>query len=309
MRRTPLCGGCWLLALILIGGLTVSAWAQRNPLAVESAPMADDAPPEDFDVPAGTPASLDGGETLNPVLLTPVRDDTVGLEYHDRPAYFHALWLAQQVDSKTLGQYAAAFRDARRQSDPKYSGKKPAEFPSFVDVFQHPEVYRGRPVTLHGYLRKLIEYDPGPNDLEITKVYEGWVYTDDSQSHPGVVVFTKKPEGLPLGGDITEEVRLTGYFLKMYGYEAQDTFRKAPMFLAGEVSWFPARAANVRRDVPALVYVALTAVAIMALLGLWRMSRKRTSSLARYNTPGRNFDQFPPQEFLDSDGRPTEPHH
>jgi hypothetical protein len=285
--------------------------AQGNPRrsGVESTPQADEPPVEDFDVPPDTPATLDGGATLNPLLLRPVRDDTLGLEYHDRPAYFYSLWLCQQIDSKSLGQLAAAFRAERQHANPKYARKKPGEFPIFVDVFQHPQDYRGRPVTLHGYLRKLIEYNPGPNDLSIEKVYEGWVYTDDSQSNPGVVVFTKKPPGLPLGGDITEEVQFTGYFLKMYGYDAQDTPRKAPMFLAGEVEWFPARAANARMTIPPLVYAALTAVALLAAWGIWQANRNRKSSLARYNAPGRNFDQFPPQEFLESDGRPVEPHH
>lgn len=301
-----------LMAVVVLSGWLAApllAQRERRSSGVESTPLADEAPPEDFDVPADTPATLDAGATLNPLLLRPVRDDTLGLEYHDRPAYFYALWLCQQIDAKSLAQLAAAFRAERQRAHPKYANKKPGEFPIFVDVFQHPDDYRGRLVSLHGYLRKLVEYDAGPNDLGISKVYEGWIYTDDSQNNPGVVVFTKKPAGLPLGGDITEEVRFSGYFLKMYGYEAQDTPRKAPMFLAGEVEWFPARAANARTDVPPLVYVALSLVGLLAIWGVWRASQRRTSMLSRYNAPGRNFDQFPPQEFLETDGRPTEPHH
>ncbi|HUQ67968.1 MAG TPA: hypothetical protein VM165_00505 [Planctomycetaceae bacterium] len=298
---------------VLCGVLASPADAQRDRerprVAAEPTPMAEDASPDDFDVPPDTPATLDGGATLNPLLLRPVRDDTLGLEYHDRPAYYYALWLCQQIDSKILAQHAAVFRAARQAVDPKHASKPPEEFPVFADVFQHPQDYRGRPVSLQGRFRKLVEADAGSNDLGINKVYEGWLYTSDSQSHPAVVVFTKKPAGLPLGGNILEEVRLTGYFLKMYGYEAQDTPRKAPMFLAGEVEWLPAPAAVARAEIPLLAYVAMSCVALLGAWAVWRASQQPTSSLARYNVPGRNFDQFPPKEFLEPDGPSVEPHH
>uniref|UniRef100_A0A7C2NYT2 Uncharacterized protein n=1 Tax=Schlesneria paludicola TaxID=360056 RepID=A0A7C2NYT2_9PLAN len=314
MRRSDPHGVSPLVAaavasMLLADPLSAQPRPDRPPPRVETGAATEDAIPDDWDVPPDTPATVDGGATLNPLLLQPVRDDTLGLEYQDRPAYFYALWLARQIDPQLLARHAADFRAARRAADPKYATRKPAEFPVFVDLFQHPQQYRGRPVTLHGYFRKLVEYDPGPNDLEIGKVYEGWIYTQDSQQNPAVVVFTKKPEGLPLGGDITEEVQLTGYFLKMYGYEARDTTRKAPLILAGEVRWMPARAANVRPPVPVGVYVALSGLAGLAVWGLWRTSRRRAAPLSRFNTPGRNFDEFPPQEFLGTDGPPVEPHH
>jgi hypothetical protein len=309
---------CWLvecrglalgLPLVLLAGLSLPAQppADRARPAIESG-TGRDAETDDWDVPPDTPATLDGGATLNPRLLEPVRDNTLGLEYQDRPAYFYALWLARQLDPRVLAEQAAAFRAARMQADPAFAKKTPAEFPIFVDIFQNPQEYRGRPVTLHGYFRKLVEYDAGPNDLDIGQLYEGWMYTDDSQGNPAVIVFTEKPEGLPLGGDITEEVHVTGYFLKMYGYEAQDTARRAPLILARTVRWTPAQVANVRQDVPVWLYGLLTLLAIAAVWGVWRSSQRRAAGLSRFHTPGRNFDEFPPQEFLGSDG-PSEPHH
>jgi hypothetical protein len=52
-----------------------------------------------------------------------------------------------------------------------------------------------------------------------------------------VVVFQGKPDGLEVGGDLTEEVRVTGYFFKLYRYDAQDSSWKAPFLLAGAVEW------------------------------------------------------------------------
>lgn len=309
IRRTLLVSlGMLMCAASLF--LPSRVWSQ--PSSNVDAAMADDNDDglAEWDVPPDTPASLDDGASLNPLLLQPLRDNTIGLEYRDRPAYFYGLWLCQQLDPKVITEYALAYRRQRQAASPKYADKKSADFPQFVDVFQHPQEYRGQPVVMHGYFRKLIQSDAGPNDLQIDQIYEGWFYNDDSQGNPAVVVFTRKPEGLPLGGDITEEVRFAGYFLKMYGYQAQDTTRKAPLFVAGEVQWYPSRAANERPAMPIWIYVVLTAFAVATVWAIWTASRPRSSSLSRINSSGRNFDEFPPQEFLgDSDSRPIEPHH
>ncbi|MBI1347844.1 hypothetical protein GC163_16330 [bacterium] len=297
----------WLGILVFSQSL---AWSQPA-VGVDATMAADDqADMAEWDVPPDTPASLDDGLSINPILLQPLRDNTIGLEYRDRPAYFYGLWLCQQLDPKLLTEYALAFRNQRQAASPKYANKKSSEFPQFVDVFQHPQEYRGKPVVLHGYFRKLIQSDAGPNDLQIDQIYEGWFYNDDSQGNPAVVVFTQKPEGLPVGGDITEEVRFAGYFLKMYGYQAQDTTRKAPLFVAGTVQWYPSRAANERPPAPMWIYVALTAFAVATVWAVWTASRSRSGSYSRFDSAGRSFDEFPPQEFLgDGNSRPIEPHH
>ena len=70
-------------------------------------------------------------------------------------------------------------------------------------------------------------------------LYEAWVYTADSQGNPAVIVASAAPEDIPLGEDLQVLVRATGYFFKIYGYEAQDTTRVAPMILAGRLEVIP----------------------------------------------------------------------
>lgn len=291
----------WGVACVWVVLLTCSANGQSSVVADEE--------PAEWDVPANTPATNDGGATINPTLLEHVRDNTLGIAYEDRPAYFYSLWLCQQVKTPAIREFSLAYRDRRQAADPAYVKQPKSKFPQFVDLFKHPEEYRGRPVTLQGYFRKLIKYDAGKNDLGIGDVYEGWLYTDDSQGNPAVVVFTDKPDSLPLGADITEEVRVSGYFLKMYGYDAQDTTRRAPLLISGTVEWFPTRPAETTITVPTWGYALITAVAIILVWGMWQKSE--TPRLAsRFHSGGRNFDDFPPQEFLgDIDGRPVEPHH
>lgn len=226
-----------------------TTWAQRG---------AEWAPPPD------TPASLDGGASVNPALLQPVRDNTLGLEPHDRHAYFYMLWLCREIGVDNLAQFARAFR-----------GERSAEPSVFVDVFRHPEAYRGRPVTLEGRLRRLVKFAPGANDFGARHVYEGWVYTEDSQHNPAVVIVTKKPPELPLGGDLSEHVRCTGYFLKLYGYEAQDATRSTPLFVAGELEWAPQAAPPQPAVASPWSYAATTVFAILAVWGLWRSHQRQ----------------------------------
>lgn len=310
MRATRAAVGSKLLSWARLGLAAGLGVCLAVPLAAQ--PVEN---PEAQPLPPDTPASLDGGATVNPVLLERVRDNTLGLEPQDRQAYFYMLWLCRTVGTPTLAQFAREFREQRRQAHPRYAKLPPEEFPVFVDVFQHPEVYRGRPVTMRGYFRRLVKYDPGENDLGIRHVYEGWLYTLDSQSNPAVVIFTKKPDGLPLGGDLTEEVQFSGYFLKMYGYAAQDTTRKAPLFLAGEVQWFPHPPPPQPIVLPPWLYVAAPFLAAVIAYGIWRFQQRRRLAPRLptvLNPTGRDFDNYPPQEFLDYTGgnhQPTiEPH-
>lgn len=241
------------------------------------------------------PTSLNGGETVNPVHLDAIRDYSIGLRFEERDAYFRILELAQQTPLAKQREYALNFQEARRQADPRYVSRKPEKFPVFVDIFQNPDVYRGRPVTLHGVMRSLTKIDPGKNDRDIHDVYEGWIFTDDGQSNPAVVVFLSKPEGLKVGGDLTEEVRLTGYFFKMYGYQSQEKVRKAPLILAGEVEWRQSREGYRAQSLGVEVYLLVTLVFLLLGFVWWQAQRREMTSALHPKDV--DFSQFPPVEL------------
>lgn len=272
--------------------LPASQRGRALPADPPAARTADDAPP--------APISIDGGASINPEVLAKVQDNQLGLQFEDRSAYFRILSLAKQLPLAHQQEFARQFREQRRAEVPKYQKRPAGDFPAFIDVFLNPDLYRGRPVTLKGYLRRLVKFNPGPNDNKIGEVYEGWLYTADSQNNPAVVVFQRKPEGLPIGGNLVEEVEVTGYFFKMYGYEAQDTTRKAPMILAGEVQWIPAKTSHAFQPLPNRIYIYLT-VGIALAVGVfwWRgvqiRKAQRAAIAARY--AGRDFDAYPPTEM------------
>ena len=117
--------------------------------------------------------------------------------------------------------------------------RKPDEFQTFVDMFQYPEVYQGYPVTLHGHVRHVVSY-PGDDVLFGGRMlHELWLFTDDSQHNPTVVVTSQLPPDFPTGADIVDRVSVTGCFFKRYVYGSQDTARIAPLIVAGGIDWTP----------------------------------------------------------------------
>lgn len=220
-------------------------------------------------------ATLDRGRSLNPRLLENVRDNTLGLQEEDRPAYFAGLQTCRHLKAVQLEQWAAEFQQDRQTTASIAAGQSLIEEVLFGDVLEHPQDYRGQLVSMRGCLRRLIKYDPGRNDMGFRHVYEAWIYPEDAESNPVVVIFTRKPNGLPMGADLREDVQFTGYFLKNYGYEAHDAARKAPLFLAGGVDWLemPALSASAA---PTVWGYGSTAILFFAcVFGLVRMHQDR----------------------------------
>lgn len=225
---------------------------------------------QDFD----EETTLDHGESIHPQLMETVKDNTLGVRYEEREAYLRILRLSQEVPLRRQQRFAAQIRSERRELSPSYRRRKMEDFPQFVDLFTHPEFYRGRPVTIHGVMRKLTKFDLGKNSLDLDQAYEGWVYTADSQSNPAVVVFTSKDERLPVNGDIQEEVQFTGYFFKMYGYDAEDAKRIAPMIIAGEVEWTPHPYKAVYHHNSVFWYGATALAFLIGCYMVWQTNRR-----------------------------------
>ena len=155
----------------------------------------------------------------------------------------------------------------------------PEEFPIYLDLFKDYESFEGRPVTLRGRLRELVKSPADPNiRYKLAYLYEAWIYTDDSQNHPAVVVCTSAPEELVRkaereGEKLNEPVSVTGYFFKMYAYRAQDTDRFAPMFLAQRIQWHPVPSEP--EPIPAVYVYLPILVVVAAVVGfLWKTHRE-----------------------------------
>ncbi len=176
---------------------------------------------------------------LSAIDLTTVTDRT-DLSFDESPAYYGILAHARSVPLPALEAAARELRRRRWQSSPRFRDRPEAEFPLFVDLIEHPEAYRGQPVTVSGHTIRLVTYPAGPNDEGIDTLYEAWLVTDDSQQHPTTVICTEIPQGMPIGEELIDGVSVTGYFFKLRTYPSRDRkIRFAPLILAHTMTWHP----------------------------------------------------------------------
>lgn len=70
-------------------------------------------------------------------------------------------------------------------------------------------------------------------------LHELWLFTDDSQHNPTVIVTPTLPDEFPRNANDIDSVTVTGCLFKMYVYRSQNESRIAPLLLAGRIDWKP----------------------------------------------------------------------
>ncbi len=210
---------------------------------------------------------------LDPDLLKSVRQKTMGISSEESNSYYWILEHAGAVNAGELKAAARRFQEKRRSELTATRENPKLEFPTFVDMFQNPERYLGQPVTLRGHVRRIVKYSLDKKHPGAETQYEAWIYTQNSQTNPAVIVFTSLPRGMPMGDNILERVAVTGYFFKLYGYEARDTTRLAPLILASRLEWFPGKTATEQEISPVLFAAVAGAVLIALVVILWLIKR------------------------------------
>ncbi|MFN9977924.1 MAG: hypothetical protein ACK58T_49260, partial [Phycisphaerae bacterium] len=115
----------------------------------------------------------------------------------------------------------------------------PSQFPTYVDVFQNASEWQGSLVSLRGHVRHVVSYPADEKMFPGQMLHELWLFTDDSQHNPAVIVTPTLPADFPTNADVVDRVFVTGCFFKMYVYRADKVHRVAPLILAGRVHWLP----------------------------------------------------------------------
>jgi hypothetical protein len=221
-------------------------------------------------------------------ILAPIRNSaygikTMGVRPQERDSYYAMLQKVREIDLTTLKQAASEFRRTRQNEafKGKYKDRAAYEFPDFVDLFNEPDLYHGKLVTLQGHLRKLSSFSPDDNPYGIQdQLWEAWLYDPHGQNHPAVIISTSRDKHLGEGTDlVADHVTVTGYFFKNYGYEGQDAMRFAPMVIAQRIEYRPPAASMNPFDLGLSAKMQLLVAAIATLmvarfgLRLWKNSR------------------------------------
>jgi hypothetical protein len=186
-------------------------------------------------------------------------DDDQPIWKDENPAWFNLLGVLKSHDAETL---------ERASSGPV----------SYVQLMDQPREYRGELVTLRGTIRCVDKVGAGRNDHGIRTLYRLVVRPANSQN-PVIVWCLELPEEFPIGRDIEQDARITGFFFKRWMYTSEDGMRTAPALLARTARWFrpppiaqrepPSQASTV------FIVIAASVVSVVVIVYAYVKTRRR----------------------------------
>ena len=197
-------------------------------------------------------------------LLAVVEDDRV-LRSVEHDAWFHLLEILASTDQRQL----------QKQSTGRIG---------FVSLFEEPQNYRGKLVTVRGTVRRAYWVQARKNDYGIEGYFVCWLRPAGGPNSPMVVYSLQLPDQFPTGTDVAADASFTGFFFKRFAYVAQDGGRTAPLILAKNANWtLPVVPATDGTEFPKVSTIALVVVATAAFAVVFAMivhagSRRSRSS-------------------------------
>jgi hypothetical protein len=152
---------------------------------------------------------------------------------------------------------------------------------TFAHLVKAPARYRGQLIFLRGHLRRFTEIPAPANSEGFEQLYEGWLFTEESQANPYVIIVSRVPQGMPLGGGVLEDVSFAGYFFKLWKYWAADGERFAPLLIGHRVTWHPRPVRSGTSVQTHVVMISLVTLLIAALCAVTWWGRKSAAALRR----------------------------
>jgi hypothetical protein len=156
-----------------------------------------------------TPIALDKS------VLETVRDNTLGIRHDEADAFYAVLDHVGSAAPQQLEQSA--------RKDVLY-----------VNLMTESAKYRGEVVTIVGDMWRCYELPQSRNAGQT--LYEAWVFTSDSGTHPYRIVASDLGAGLKAGENLRSPVRVTGCFFKREGYDTPGGLHVAPTILAKSIA-------------------------------------------------------------------------
>jgi hypothetical protein len=233
-------------------------------------------PLDTFLSPAEKPAKIDAeGDFfpgVKPSLLAEVRDHTV-FRAAESDAWFHLLGVLREADEAALEKASLG----------------PV---GFVQLYEQPDTYRGKLVTLQGVARRAFDLQAPPNDYGVEKYYQIWLQPDGGPDSPIVIYALDLPASFPgsrVSGsskprNIYEPIKVTGFFYKNWAYGTGTQILSAPLLAAKGVNWKPPVAVErttrpAVSSLPAILGVSAALGLIAAGLVYWSSRHKQAASV------------------------------
>jgi hypothetical protein len=140
---------------------------------------------------------------------------------------------------------------------------------TYAQLFRQPDQYRGQVVAVSGVVRRVNPIALFPNQWQIERYYQVWLWPSDNPSSPMIVYCLQLPKGFPIGMELAEEVNVTGIFFKRCAYQAKDGLRTAPEILASTLAWRRRPALSPTPPEPWAMSLVVVAAALASLWAAW----------------------------------------
>jgi hypothetical protein len=274
-----------LFALVLIGAtiynLRNRAIAARGP-AANAARVQEAALAENPDKPRWTETVIEGPADESPV------------EQEEIQRFFEVVTDKQGISDVDMPAYWRLVKWARSRSFAELEQRANHDVP-FVKLFREPEKHRGELVRLRIKARRIIPWDAPENSAGVKTVYEIWGGTSESSGNPYLVVVPELPPEIKVASETEVPVIFVGYFLKVYGYEAFQARRGAPM-LIGRIQAVPngkniaaSRSAGL---ITMLIVGGAAIVLVIILVGVYRVTRRSRRAPLKPGLPAVSNDNI-----------------
>ncbi len=153
----------------------------------------------------------------------------------------------------------------------------------FTHLFQDPDKYRGALVNVKLHVRLMRQNEAAENSAQVTRVYEAWGPSEESQTFPYCVVFVDVPPGIEIKGSCFLDARFVGFFhKKMWYMDAMGVERTAPL-LIGRMLYDEAAAKQNQPDeglnVRWIIGIVVSLVGLVLLVQWWARVKPPTQRM------------------------------
>lgn len=191
------------------------------------------------------------------------RDDRLGMVGEpDARALWPLLGYARWLADLQPDQLTAAFAKAEELNSA-----------AFEEVATDPDRFRGKPFRIYAKVVDGWTASAGENPLRVGRVARAWIGNTGWRGSPALVV---APASLRL--QTGSSLVLDGWFLQLMGYEAQDTLRRAPVFVVAAAA--PNTGAPALWADQLLLGAAIAASATVMLIGFLILRDRRMQAAA-----------------------------
>lgn len=253
--------------------------------------------PDQTDIDTSLP--LDDAQRPAPgVLVSPVPDPAGDADDRERKSeYFAGVRPELLKDVRDAAPFrrdgAAAwnnFVDVLSENDQATLDAASIGYVTMAQLYQQPNVYRGKLVSVRGVVRRVNRKELPKKKPGIDVYYQIWLQPLDNPLSPMVIYTLDLPREFPTGNELREEAQITGFFFKLWAYQAQDKIRTAPLIVARTFDWTkpavaPARTWSTGRMLSLVASAAVLAMILVAwaLYSTWH--RRKAGLAGRFTRP------------------------